>query len=249
MTLTSSPSTSNPSTSNPSTSDPGTTSDDVALGPALDHATARHRARWPLYAIAAGVFAVPGNLLSLGGALPEDEPDLDAYVTGLDRGKYHAAFVLLLASAACLLLFVSSLRRWAAERAGDRPAARVIPTALSVTATLAVIAAAMAGSLALYLPGGMDDGVMWTDGLKASYLYLDFGALFGWWGAMLAAGASATLSFGQARILPRWFGVVSAVLVAFPLAVAVITALPGLPGLFMPIWLIVFGIVLLRRRG
>jgi hypothetical protein len=207
------------------------------------------RARWPLFAIAAGVLAIPGNLLSLGGALPEDEPDLDAYVAGLDRGKYHAAFVLLLASAACLVLLVAALRRWVADRAGDRLAARVIPNALSITATLAVIAAAMAGSLALYLPGGMDDGVMWTDGLTASYLYLDFGALFGWWGAMLAAGACATLSFGRGRILPRWFGVVTTVLVAFPLAVAAITALPGLPGLFMPIWLIVFGFVLLRQRA
>jgi hypothetical protein len=231
------------------TSDRSTTSSDVATDLALDGATVRSRARWPLFAIAAGVLAIPGNLLSLGGTLPEDEPDLDAYITQLDRAKYHAAFVLLLASAACLVLLINSLRRWATERAGDRAAARVIPTALSITATLAVIAAAMAGSLALYLPGGMDDGIMWTDGLKASYLYLDFGALFGWWGAMLAAGASATLSFGRGRILPRWFGVVSAVLVAFPLAVAVITALPGLPGLFMPIWLIVFGMVLLRQRG
>jgi hypothetical protein len=214
---------------------------------AADVDASRVRNRWPLFAIAAGVLAIPGNMLSLGGTMREDDPDLDAYVADLDRGKYHAAFLLLLASAACLVLLVSALRRWATERAGDRLAARVIPNALSITATLAVIAAAMAGSLALYLPGGMDDGVMWSDGLKAAYLYLDFGALFGWWGAMLAAGASAILSFGRGRILPRWFGVVSAVLVAFPLAVAVITALPGLPGLFMPIWLIVFGVVLTRR--
>jgi hypothetical protein len=232
------------------TTDPTSTSSasDLPPAPTPDGTPARARARWPLFAIAAGVLAVPGNLLSLGGALPEDEPDLDAYVADLDRGKYHAAFVLLLASAACLVMLVAALRRWITDRAGDRLAARVIPNALSITATLAVIAAAMAGSLALYLPGGMDDGVMWTDGLKASYLYLDFGALFGWWGAMLAAGASATLSFGRARLLPRWFGVVTTVLVAFPLIVAVITALPGLPGLFMPIWLIVFGIVLLRHR-
>ena len=228
-------------------SDPTSTSNDVAPDLSLDGAPAR--TRWPLFAIAAGVSAVAGNMLSLGGTTAEDDANLEAYLLGLGRAKYHAAFVLLLASAACLVMLITALRRWATERAGDRLAARVIPNALSITAALAVIAAAMAGSLALYLPGGMDDGVMWTDGLKAAYLYLDFGALFGWWGAMLAAGSSATLSFGRLRMLPRWFGVVSTVLVAFPLVVAIVTALPGLPGLFMPIWLIVFGVVLLRQRG
>ena len=83
-----------------------------------------------------------------------------------------------------------------------------------------------------------------------NFAYLDFGTLFGWWGAVLAAGAVAVLAFRR-RLLPRWMGVTSAVLMAIPLAVGLLTALPGLPGLVMPIWLVAIsiGMVLSRSAG
>ncbi|MCB0966816.1 MAG: hypothetical protein KDB37_08265 [Ilumatobacter sp.] len=204
--------------------------------------------RWPVLAITVGVLALVGGMLSMGQTTAEDDPDLDAAVLDLSRWQYHVAFVSLLASAGCLVVLVTALRRWARDRGGDRLAARAIPNALTITATLLVVAACMAGSLALYLPGGVDEGTMWTDGLVSSYMYLDFGALVGWWGAMLAAVCSIALSFGEHKVLPRWLGITTVPLVALPLAVAAITALPGLPGLFMPIWLIVFGAALLRTR-
>ena len=180
-----------------------------------------------------------------------DRPLLDPLVVveNLPRFQYHVSFVFGLACAAALVVAVTALRPWVEQFAPGRLGVRVIPNALSITATLAVISACMAGSLALYLPGGLDDGTMWVEGLAASYYFLDFGALVGWWGAALAAACALPLSFGEDRVLPRWLGVITVPLVAVPALAAAATGLPGLPGLTMPIWMVAFGAALVRRSA
>jgi hypothetical protein len=71
---------------------------------------------------------------------------------------------------------------------------------------------------------------------------LDFGSLLGWWGVTMSAIAVAVLAFRKARLLPRWMGVVSVLLLVLPIGMAVGTSLPGLVGFFMPIWLLVISI-------
>ncbi len=207
------------------------------------------RARWPWWVVAAGVTGLASNLTSMGATTAEEDPDPLVVVENLPRLQYHVSFVFGLTCAAALVIAVTALRPWVERRAPGRLGARVIPNALSITATLAVISACTAGSLALYLPGGLDDGTMWVEGLAASYYFLDFGALIGWWGAVLAASCALPLSFGEDRVLPRWLGVATVPLVAIPLLAAAATGLPGLPGLTMPIWMIAFGAALTRRTA
>ena len=111
-----------------------------------------------------------------------------------------------------------------------------------------LIGTAAAGSMSLYLPGGPDEGWMSRDGLFVSYTLLDFGMLLSFWGVLVGAAAVATLSFGRNRVLPRWMGVVSVIACIPPIALGLGMALPGFPGLVMPIWLVVISIGMMVSR-
>ena len=131
-------------------------------------------------------------------------------------------------------LFVAATgwKRWAEQRAPRDLAARTIGTALAATATINIIFTCLAGSMALYLPGGTDEGWLSREGIFVNYTLLDFGQLLGWWGAVVAAVCVATLSLRRNRVLPRWMGVVS-----IAPAAAGARAWPssiGLPGLRRP---------------
>lgn len=101
-----------------------------------------------------------------------------------------------------------------------------------------LIGTSAAGSLSLYLPGGPDEGFMSKEGLFVSYTLLDFGMILSFWGVLFAAIGVATLSFGSRRVLPMWMGIASVLLVLPPIAFGIGMALPGFPGLVMPIWLV-----------
>lgn len=227
-------------TSRTATDDESATVDLVGTGPLVR--------LWPISGAIAAVAGLGAGFFSLGQAMAQEDPDPYLMIETLDRTPYHLAFVLGLVTFAGLLVLVSGLRGWAEITGGGRLAARVVPNALMVTATLVLLAACAAGSLTLYLPGGADDGTMWTEGLFHSYMMLDFGVLLGWWGAVVAACAAVTLAFGPRRILPRWLGIVSIAIMVMPVAAALATGLPGLVGMFMPLWLLVFSVALARQR-
>lgn len=203
--------------------------------------TGRNRApRWPLFGVAAGVTAFAGTMVAMSRGLTEEDAARGVDVIDeLDRSGYHAAFLLGLVSIGCLFLASTGWKRWADQRAGDDLAARTIPTALAATAAVNIIGVSMAGSMSLYLPGGPDEGWLSREGQFANFNYLDFGLLFGWWGTALAAMCVASLAFRRNRLLPRWMGVVSVLLLLPPVALAAGMALPGMPGFTMPIWLAV----------
>ena len=212
-----------------------------------DRPDAARRATWPLFGVVAGVASLVGAMASLGSVAEEDftlGPDV---IDTLERGGYHVSFIAGMIGVAALLLAASGWRRWAAHRAGDDLAAGTIATALQATATINVIGYSLAGALALYLPGGMDEGTMADESLFVNFAYNDFGTLFGWWGAVVAAGCVAVLAFRR-RTLPRWMGITSVVLMAIPVALAVLTALPGMPGLIMPLWLIAISVGMVFSR-
>jgi hypothetical protein len=52
-----------------------------------------------------------------------------------------------------------------------------------------VIGTALLGSMALYLPGGMDEGSLSREGIFADFNDLDFGILFGGGAMGVAAGS------------------------------------------------------------
>ena len=94
----------------------------------------------------------------------------------------------------------------------------------------------------------MDEGTLSNEALFVNFTLLDFGTLFGWWGALVGAVCVATLALRRGRLLPRWMGALSILLVLPAVAFAVGTGLPGFPGLTRPIWLAVTSIGMVFSR-
>jgi hypothetical protein len=111
-----------------------------------------------------------------------------------------------------------------------------------------VIFTTLAGSMAIYLPGGSDAGWLSRDAIFVNFTLLDFGTLLGWWGTAVAAGCVVSLAFRRRRVLPRWMGVAAIVLLLPAVGLAVATGLPGLVGLTMPIWLAIVSIGMVFSR-
>jgi hypothetical protein len=207
------------------------------------------RARWPIFGAVAGAAGFATSMLSFdNGATEEQREAGPSVIDHLERGNYHIAFLVGLVSIAALLVTAVGWRRWAERRAPDDLAARTIGHALTLTAAVNVMGTAMLGAMALYLPGGMDEGTFPKESLFINYTLLDFGTLFGWWGTLVGAICVAVLAFRRQRVLPRWMGVASVLLALPAVAFAVGTALPGFPGLTMPIWLVVVSIGLMFSR-
>jgi hypothetical protein len=226
-----------------------TTFDRIEPAATRDNSTSRSRPRWPLFGVAAGVAALASAMVSMPDLTEEDAAlGVDAIDT-LDRGPYHVAFLLGLVAIACLFVASTGWKRWADQRAGDDLAARTIPTALGATAAVNIIGVSMTGSMALYLAGGTDEGWLSREGVFANFNYLDFGLLLGWWGAVVAALCVAALAFGRRRLLPRWMGAVSVLFVLPPIGMAIAMGLPGMPGLTMPIWLVVISVGMMFSRS
>jgi hypothetical protein len=204
------------------------------------------RARWPLFGILAGALSFVSASAALGTGVKEDDVAKGVGVIDqLHRGGYYVSFISGLLGVAALFLAATGWKRWAEHRAPRDLAARTIGAALTATATINVIFVCLAGSMALYLKGGTDEGSLSREGIFVNYSLLDFGQLLGWWGGIVAAGCVATLSLRRHRVLPRWMGVVSIVLMLPALVFAAATSLPGFVGLTMPIWLVVISIGLL----
>lgn len=202
-----------------------------------------------MFGILAGVTGFASSLAILSSGVTEEEAKTGVdVIQTLERGNFHVGFVLGLVSIMALFVTVAGWRRWVEAVAPDDLAARTIPSALAAVPTVNIIFTALAGTLVLYLPGGTDNGWLSNEALFVNFTLLDFGTLLGWWGAMVAAIALAVASLGKNRIAPRWVAGFSLLMVALPLAMAVITGLPGLVGLTGPIWLIVVSLAQIFSR-
>ena len=96
------------------------------------------------------------------------------------------------------------------------------------------------GSMAIYLDGGSDAGWLSKQAIFVNFTLLDFGGLLGFWTTGVAAVCVAVLALRKRdRLLPRWMGVVSIVLLLPALGLAIGTGLPGFIGLTMTLWLVV----------
>lgn len=216
------------------------TIDPTSAPPTLTPPPSATRPRWPLFGVVAGAAALAAAFTGMPSDLTDEQWTMGVDVIDeLDRANYHVAFVLGLVAVAALLVTAAAWRRWADRNAPDDLAARTIPGALAATAALNVLGYSLMGSMALYLPGGMDENLLSREAIFVNFTMLDFGVLLGWWSTVVAAGCVAVLSFRRERILPRWMGVVSVLLMLVPIVFAVLTALPGMPGFTMPLWLVV----------
>lgn len=209
--------------------------------PAPDAATAK--ARWPLFGVAGAAASFAAVVLSIPVLDEEDYSAGPEVVEELSAGPYRVAFLLGLVAVGCLLVAGAGWRRWAEARAPRDLAARTVGQGLIATATVNTAFYGITGAMGLYLEGGVeaDTGVN-DQGLYVYHVILDFGSLLGWWTTGVAAIAVATLALRRARLLPRWMGVVSILLLLPPVLMALTTSLPGFIGFTMPIWLVVISL-------
>jgi len=212
------------------------------------HGVRTGRAKWPIFGAAGAVTGFVAVMVSMP-SLTEDEYNSGVEVLDhLERGGYHAGFLLGLVSVACLLVAASGWKRWAERRVPDSLAGRTLSQGLATTATINIIFFCLMGSMALYLPGGTDEGWLSEESMLTNFTLLDFGALLGWWGAAVSAICVAALAFGKERALPRWMGIVSVVFLIPPFAMAIGMGLPGFVGLTLPIWLLVISVGMVFSR-
>lgn len=211
-------------------------------------APTRRSQRWALWGAAAGVLGFAG--LTADGSMSLEEQD---YLRGADvidhvsRGAYHAGIVLGMLAVFALLVVASGWRRFAAERAPDSLAARLVPNAMLASAGAMILGYAFKGSLAVYLPGGIDEGAMTKEGLYSVFMFLDFAPFIAWWGVLFAAAGTVWLSLKE-KVLPRWLGIVSTLFVALVSLVVLATGLPGAPGVVTPLWLVISSIGVAASR-
>ncbi|HWJ60752.1 MAG TPA: hypothetical protein VNS19_02190 [Acidimicrobiales bacterium] len=210
--------------------------------------TERGHARWPLFGAVGAVAAFASVIVSMPTLTEEEYATGVRVIDELERGGYHLGFLLGLVSVGCLWVASSGWKRWAEQRVPDSLAGRTLAQGLAATATINVIFTCLMGSMALYLPGGTDEGWLSDQAIFTNFTLLDFGTLLGWWGAAVSAICVAVLAFGKTKALPRWMGVVSVVLLLPPFLMAIPTGLPGFVGFTMPIWLLTISIGMVFSR-
>lgn len=206
--------------------------------------------RWALWGVAAGVL---GFLAHLGfdpqGSLtPEQRRAGEAVLDLVSRPSYHAGAVAGYLAVACLLIFAVAWRRWSDAIAPDVLAARLVPAAFTASAAAMIIGYGFKGSLAVYLPGGLDAGDYPAQGLYALFMINDLAPFFAWWGVAVAAAGVAWLAFRE-RLVVRWVGIASVLATVAPLVFLGATGLTGFAGVVGPIWLTLTAVGMARRRA
>jgi hypothetical protein len=235
--------------------DPGTADTTAAdAAPIVDPTASpvvppRRRATWALWGVVAGAAGLVATMFTdQSGSLSEDDYLIGAAVVDkLESGPYHVGVVVGFVCVVALLFTAAGWRRWAARTAPDSLAARVVSMAMVASAGAMMIGYGLKGSMAVYLPGGMDHAQMSQEGLYSIFMFLDLGAWMVWWGGVVAALAAVWLAFRE-RLLPRWIGVVSLLFAAVPLAFLTVTGLPGMAAV-TSIWLVVLSIGTVLRKA
>lgn len=205
---------------------------------------------WPLWAVAAGVLGAIGHLFTMQSVSEAEYASGVGVIETLDRNGYHIGIVAGMCAVFCLLVFAAGWRRWVATNASASLAAGVVSLALVASAGAMILGYGFKGALAVYLPGGMDEGSFPAEGLYTLFMFDDLGPFMAWYGVAMAATAVAWFALRE-RQLPIWIGLVSTLFAMVPVAVLVVTGLPGFPGVVDPLWLVIAGVglaVTMRRR-
>lgn len=209
---------------------------------------------WPLWAVLAGAAGLVGTVAT----------DLrpDAEVEAINRGESHAVvpadmigldpaigrigFLAGLLAVFTLIVFAAAWRRHVETRFTRSTAARVVSIGLIASAGALILGYGWRGALANYL--GPEAGAYGEEGLFVYYMLTDFGAYIPWTGLIASALALAWMAWVE-RDVSRILGTVAAILGVGTLGAVVVSGVPGLPGILMPIWLVVTGIWLAVGRS
>ncbi|MET0953787.1 MAG: hypothetical protein ABWX57_10885 [Aeromicrobium sp.] len=195
------------------------------------------RGRWPVLGIVAGIGAVVATLAT--DIHPADGPDTYTadIVDQVSSGKAHASIIAGYATVALLLVLAAAWRRHVEPRALASTAARVVPLGLTAAAGALSLGYGWKGALGLY-NGGSEDAAFDKAGLYVLFVLNDFGSFIGYLGVSVAAGAVAWMALRE-RLISRWIGVVSIIVLLPVIASVVAFGLPGFPGVVSGLWLII----------
>ena len=206
---------------------------------------------WPLFGAAAGVLGAIGHLFTDAKLTDEERASGAAVIDALDRTGFHIGIISGLAAVFCLLIFTAGWRKWVATHAPESLAGEMVSLAFVASTGAMLLGYGFKGSLAVYLPGGMDEGSYPNESLLSVFMFNDFAPYIAWYGVAMAAIGVAWFALREHH-LPIWFGIVAAVFALIPIGFLVVTGLPGFPGVIDPLWMLIFGIglsVRLRRSA
>lgn len=209
------------------------------------------RTRWPLAGLAAGVLAPIGSFV-LGW-----DPDESITREGTDA-LYEAAgdhrlaiwigasvgFVVVL----LLLAFAAGLTRLLERRAPDSLAVPAAKLAFAAGLGGLMFSFALKHVLAGGAPDGIDSSFYTKTDVEVLTVIVSQMQYAAWWGVIAAAACVAVVALRHGA-LPKWFGVVSALLAGLSITMTVVIGLPYSAGILAPVWLLAAGVVTLRLRG
>jgi hypothetical protein len=206
-----------------------------ATGLAADRLNASKRGRWPLVGVAAGITGFVATLVT--DLHPANDATIDI-VDKVSQGKAHASIIAGYVTVALLVVLASAWRRHVEPRVASSTAARVVSNGVLISAAALTLGYGWKGAMAVYLPGGMDEGSFDKEGLYVLYMLNDFGSFIGWLGVTIAFGAIAWMAFRE-RTVSRWIGAAACVPVLAVTAFTVASGLPGFPGVVSPLFLVI----------
>lgn len=199
----------------------------------------RVRARWALTGSVAGLLGLGATLVT--DVHPMSWADETVTIDVLDdvsRVTAQVSVVLGFSVVAALLVLSAQWRRHVEPRAAGSTAARVVTHGLLAASGALALGYGYKGMLAIYLPGGINGEAYDREALYVMYVLNDFGSFIGWFGVTVSAGAVAWMALRE-RTISRWIGVWSLLPVVTVTGLAVLTGLPGFPGVVTPLWMVV----------
>jgi len=223
------------------------------LAPDHPRLTPRVPARlWPVAAIVAGATGFGATILTDVRLAQARVPAEGGYTQVVDQmeemtgGILRLGFVLGIISVTALTVFAAWWSRRIEDVAPRAIAGRIATLGFTITIAGLALTYSWKGALANYL--GPERGTYKEDGLFVYYIIADFGPFIPWLGVAIAAAAIAWIAF-ENRVISRGLGAFSAVIAVLVCGAVLVSGVPGLPGIPMPVWLAIAGIWLTGGRS
>ncbi|MGC4108010.1 MAG: hypothetical protein QM753_16930 [Thermomicrobiales bacterium] len=203
---------------------------------------------WPLAAIAAGLLGITATFLTdVHAETADGSPANAAIVEQVSYRTAHLSIVTGYLAVGFLLLLAAAWQRHVTTRLPESTAGRLVPLGLTASAAALTLGYGWKGALATYLPGAPEANAYDQQGLYIYYMLNDFGSFIGWLGVVVAAAGVAWMGLRE-RSLPLWLGAISILPPLGVMAFVGAIGLPGAPGLFAAIWLVIAGAALAIRN-